>query len=569
LRDDDDIGERPADDPLAVELARTRIANALFATEERVRIGRYHLLQRAGAGGMGVVWSAWDPELERRVAIKLMHVKSEAAREYMLREGQSLAKLSHPNIVPIYDVGTVDEQVYLVMEWIAGITLRAYCAEPRTTKELVGIYLAAGAGVAAAHRAGIVQRDFKPDNVMIGDDGRVRVLDFGLASGGGADGHVAGTPKYMAPEQAAGAATTPAADQYSFGVSLSESLTSKDREVPAWLAAIIARATKQDPAERYPDMDALLAALARDRARAWRRGAVAAALVGAAALAFAIGSQREDDVCSGAGDELAQVWNATRSTALLAHVRTLGTYGAARADSLAAELGAYGTRWAAARKGACLAEHRNEITEPLYERGLACLERARAALDAVTDTLSRTTLEKLPDAVRAARNLPAADRCIAEATTDRVAPPPPELAARVSAIGAAATKARYLALAADPAATALAKTTAADADAVAYEPVIAQANLALGAALEMERAKPSADAYAKAADAALAGGDDVRFVEAFARRLFVVSRRDNEDASARRDATLRHHDREAHGRAGRLRTGIALQQCGFGTNGGR
>jgi serine/threonine protein kinase len=134
--DDAGLGDRAAEDALALEVAQSRVANALFATEERVRIGRYHLLQRAGAGGMGVVWSAWDPELERRVAIKLMHVKSAAAREYMLREGQSLAKLSHPNIVPIYDVGTIDEQVYLVMEWIAGIRC-AYCAEPRTTKQLV------------------------------------------------------------------------------------------------------------------------------------------------------------------------------------------------------------------------------------------------------------------------------------------------------------------------------------------------------------------------------------------------------------------------------------------------
>jgi hypothetical protein len=279
-------------------------------------------------------------------------------------------------------------------------------------------------------------------------------------------------------------------------------------------------------------MEALLADLARDPARRWRRGAALAALVGAAGLAFAIGSQRGDDVCTGTDTELSQVWNAERSAALLAHVGTLGSYGAARAASLTAELEAYGKRWRLARKSACLVEHRNEITEPLYERGLACLERARAALDAVATTLSRTSLEKLPDAIRAARNLPAADRCIAEATTDRVEPPPPELAARVSAIGAAATKARYLALAADPAATALAQTAAADADGTGYPPVVAQANLALGAALEMERAKPSADVYGKAADAALAGGDDIRFVEAFARRLFVVSRRSDEDASA-------------------------------------
>jgi hypothetical protein len=278
-------------------------------------------------------------------------------------------------------------------------------------------------------------------------------------------------------------------------------------------------------------MDALLVVLARDPARLWRRGAVAAALVGAAGLAFAIGAQRGDDVCSSAGDELAQVWNPARSAALLAHVSTLGSYGAGRAASLAGELEAYGKRWSVARKGACLAEHRNAITEPIYERGLACLERSRAALDAVMETLSRTSLEKLPDAVRAARNLPAAERCVAEATTDRVEPPPREVAARVSAIGAAATKARYLALAADSAATALAQKAAVDADALNYPPLIAQANLALGASLEMSQAAERSDVYGKAADAALAGGDDVQFVEAFARRLFVVSRREDEDAS--------------------------------------
>ncbi|HLL24292.1 MAG TPA: serine/threonine-protein kinase, partial [Kofleriaceae bacterium] len=297
------IGERPPGDALALEVARSRIANSLFATDERVRFGRYQLLECAGAGGMGAVWSAWDPELERRVAIKVMHVESAAARDYMLREGQALAQLSHPNIVPVYDVGSVGDRVYLVMEWIAGVTLRAYVSEPRTVKELVAVYMAAGTGVAAAHRAGIVQRDFKPDNVMIGEDGRVRVLDFGLARG--EEGVIAGTPRYMAPEQARGEEVTPAADQYAFGVALHEALA-KRGELPAWLAAIVTRATAAEPAARYPDMDALLAALSRDPARLWRRRAAVAGAVLAAGTAFAIGTLRADEpvACTGAVDEL-------------------------------------------------------------------------------------------------------------------------------------------------------------------------------------------------------------------------------------------------------------------------
>jgi eukaryotic-like serine/threonine-protein kinase len=526
------LGARPDEDAMALEVARARIANALFATEEQVRIGRYQLLQRAGAGGMGVIWSAWDPELDRRVAIKLMHARSEAARDTLLREGQSLARLSHPNIVPIYDVGSAGDQVYLVIEWIAGETVRAFGQQPRSTKELVAIYLAAGAGVMAAHRAGIVHRDFKPDNVMIGDDGRVRVLDFGLAhaserSDGSSSGAIAGTPRYMAPEQASGAATTPASDQYSFGVSLRESLSARGA-VPAWIAQVIERATAAAPEARYPDMDALLAALARDPARIWRRRAAVAAAVLAAAAAFAVGAARhraEIDLCSGAPAELAAIWNPARTEGMVVHVRTLGEYGSAEAGPLADQLSAYGARWIAARRGACLALQRNDVTPALYERGLACLERSRSALDAVTTALARSPLERLPESVLAARNLPDAERCLAEATTDPVAPPRAELAARVSSLGARVTRASYLALAADPASAALARTAVGEAEQIGYAPLLARAQIALGAALSLTPGSPTVAAYAAASEAALQGGDDATFVEAFARQLFAASQR--------------------------------------------
>jgi serine/threonine protein kinase len=244
---------RPAPDRLVRAVARARIVDKLFARKQEVKLGRYHLLEMIGAGGMGVVWGAFDPELDRRVAIKLVKTELSAARERILAEGKALAKLSHPNVVGVYDVGVVDDQIYIVMEWVRGGNLRAYCREPRAVRELVAIYRAAGEGLSAAHRAGLIHRDFKPDNAMIGDDGRVRVLDFGLARGevrrgtgssgggegeGGAEGGAgaegsdltrgAGTPRYMPPEQARGAELTPAADQYAFCVSLREALAGRD-----------------------------------------------------------------------------------------------------------------------------------------------------------------------------------------------------------------------------------------------------------------------------------------------------------------------------------------------------
>src|SRR5258707_2323046 len=145
-------------DELARTVARTRIANALFATDERVNVGRYHLLELVGSGGMGVVWGAWDPELERRVAIKLLKATRRAARDRILLEGQALAKLSHPNVVPVFDVGVVGDQIYIVMEWVRGRNLRAYGKQPRSIREILAVYRSAGEGLAAAHAAGLIHR---------------------------------------------------------------------------------------------------------------------------------------------------------------------------------------------------------------------------------------------------------------------------------------------------------------------------------------------------------------------------------------------------------------------------
>src|ERR1041384_7010889 len=196
---------------------------------------------------MGLVWGAWDPELERRVALKLVRFQTADSRERMLREGRLLAGLSNPHVVAVFDVGVIEDQVYLVMEWIRGESLREHAAHATDRRSILAVYRQAAEGLAAAHSAGVVHRDFKPDNAVVGDDGRVRVLDFGLAvRGDGAyDATSAGTPGYMPPEQARGVVVTAAGDQYALCVSLREALE-RLGELPRWITAIVDRGTDPD-----------------------------------------------------------------------------------------------------------------------------------------------------------------------------------------------------------------------------------------------------------------------------------------------------------------------------------
>jgi eukaryotic-like serine/threonine-protein kinase len=207
------------------------------------RLGRFEVRRVLGAGGMGVVYEAYDAELARRVAIKVMRPELPASALARTRiEALALARLSHPNVVQLYEIGVHEGRTYLVTELVEGEGLRAWMASRRSEGEVLGVFAQAGAGLAAAHAVGLVHRDFKPDNVIVGADGRVRVLDFGLArdelradpaamsvswatTSGAAEpptetGAVMGTPAYMAPEQRLGAPADPRSDQYSFFSSL-------------------------------------------------------------------------------------------------------------------------------------------------------------------------------------------------------------------------------------------------------------------------------------------------------------------------------------------------------------
>lgn len=238
----------PAVDDVEARRARAAIEGRLFAGRpQEMVIGRYRLQARIGSGGMGVVYRAHDPELERDVALKLLNpdaindTNAEQARGRLLREARTMARLPDPHVIQVYDVGTFEEGVFVAMELVEGGSLAVWLREPRPWQETLRRFIAAGRGLAAAHAAGIVHRDFKPENVLVGEDGRVRVGDFGLAGAPGSraedvtwdddrpssltrTGAVLGTPKYMAPEQERGAPPDAASDQFSFCVALFEAI---------------------------------------------------------------------------------------------------------------------------------------------------------------------------------------------------------------------------------------------------------------------------------------------------------------------------------------------------------
>ena len=317
-----------------------------FQVESEIRhgskIGRFVVVGELGSGGMGVVYTGHDPELDRRVALKVMRAAAatEEERLRMQREGQAMARVTHPNVITVYEVGTQGNLVFLAEELLDAGTLGSWLEAPRAQSDLVAKFVAAGRGLAAAHAAGLVHRDFKPDNVLLGKDGRVRVADFGLARAIGPGdedlpaatranmaraqldlsrnpmdaltrtGAVMGTPMFMAPEQHNGDRADARSDQFAFCVALYHALYGEwpyagktsvaladaviagrmekpPKAIAAWLRNIIVRGLATRPADRYPSMTALLAELERPAANHGRKlvfGAIGLGLVGVAVV---------------------------------------------------------------------------------------------------------------------------------------------------------------------------------------------------------------------------------------------------------------------------------------------
>ncbi len=400
-------------------------------------LGRYVVLETLGQGGMGIVLAAYDSKLDRRVALKLLrrHASSDPENHArLLREAQALAKLSHPGVVSVYDVGELRGQVFIAMEYIDGPNLRQWCrdAEP-SPAEIIRVFGAAAKGLRAAHDAGIVHRDFKPDNVLLGSDGGVRVTDFGLAleahvaaepsssgweSGGGAGrltetGMVMGTPAYMPIEQHAGHVTDHRSDQFSFCVSFFEALYGvrpfsgntadeyclsirkadiptppSNVTVPRRVHRAILKGLGAKPGDRHASMQALIRAMTprtRNR-RTWLLGGLGGLAIGAAAVALVDPSSQP---CSAFDDHMAEVYGKEQKRQMLANFTATGLpYAQEVYDTSTERLDDYADRWAGAAKDACLASERGEQSDHMLDLRMHCLDRARSRLRATVDVLS-------------------------------------------------------------------------------------------------------------------------------------------------------------------------------------
>jgi tetratricopeptide (TPR) repeat protein/predicted Ser/Thr protein kinase len=388
---DDDSALRdakPVSGDLVDRVLEAKLRARLFGTAVEPTLGRLRLEGVLGRGGMGSIISAFDPVLDRHVAVKSLHTGADD-RDQLLREARLLAKLSHANVVPVYDVIEDAGGAYLVMERVAGGNLRTWMTEPHGWRDVVALFIQIGHGLSAAHALGIVHSDVKPENVVV-SDGRPRLIDFGLA------GHAtdatrsrAGTRAYLAPERVAGQASSPAADQYAFFASLSEALGEARRA--AWLDKAIRRGMDPDPAKRFPTMTAAVAAL--DRTSSIVKIAVAATLAAVVALAVVIVVQRRaarDDTCTGSDTLVAQAWSPPRRFTLIGAFAGTGAPNAsAIAMRVATKLDRYAADWVGLRTQSCVATRVQKTqSEQLLDRSIACFDRQLVALASITQLLA-------------------------------------------------------------------------------------------------------------------------------------------------------------------------------------
>jgi tetratricopeptide (TPR) repeat protein/tRNA A-37 threonylcarbamoyl transferase component Bud32 len=417
----------------------------------------FEIVERIGAGGMGVVYRARDHRLGRDVAIKL-HVGHTDDR--LETEAMAMARLSHPNVITVHEVGTYKDHLFIAMEFVEGDSARGWLdAAERGADEVLEVFAQAGRGLEAAHQAGLVHRDFKPDNIFIGDDGRVCVGDFGLAraegerepeaggapelSSGTQTGSVVGTLAYMAPEQLDGAAVDARADQFAFCASLwealsgvrpfdADSVTSRVRSlaerrelpplpdaVPRRIAAALRRGLANDPAERFPSMTELLEHIApatRPSRAGWIAFAVATvAAAGAVIYAVNASSAAGDagDSCAPVDPALGTIWSSERrQTIERAFVATDVKYAPVAWSAVSRLASDYATAIAADRQRACReAKSGAGLSTAMYQRRLTCLRRRERSLDSLLDILEDADTEVVSNAVDAAGALPPVSIC--------------------------------------------------------------------------------------------------------------------------------------------------------------
>ena len=544
-------------------------------------VGRYVVLNPLGAGGMGVVYAAYDPQLDRKVALKLLHIEAVSrsgvtqsrvdGHTRLLREAQAMARLRHPNVVSVHDVGSYGERVFIAMEFVEGSTLKSWLrSHPRTRKEVLAVFVQAGRGLQAAHDAGLVHRDFKPDNVLVSTAGQAQVLDFGLAKSteDGAEspgqtsrgelelasslnslsreltqqGAVMGTPAYMSPEQHMGLPTDARTDQFSFCVALYEALygtppfpadslptlalavvTGKVAEapresqarVPVWLRKVLLKGLLTDPAQRHPSIAALIDELTRDPSSTRRRWLYAAAAV--AAIAVGVGGYAQylassEQRCADAEQGLTGVWDhkvreATRDAFLAA---SESGFAEDTWQRVARTLDAYTTAWVGLQTAVCSAtyiDHTQSVE--LWHLQSACLARRLSEVQAVTEVFRQPDAAVVERAVEIVAGLSDLRTCTDEDALTHALVPPADLQTRtaVDAVRVRLDSAKMRERAGKYGpGLEQARSAALEARALAYPPVLAEALVVEGNLLKESGDTRGAETTLEAAIVAAAEG---------------------------------------------------------------
>ncbi len=543
------------------------------ALERGTVVGRYIVLEKVGAGGMGVVYAAFDPDLDRRVALKLVQPRrsnSSDAITRMLREAQALARLSHPNVVAVHDVGEARGGVFLAMEFVRGETFARWRHRAKPTwREVLDVMAAAGRGLAAAHDKGLVHRDVKPDNIMIDEDGRVRVMDFGLArpsddtsrddvrppSGdderpwspalGSAltnDGAIIGTVGYMAPEQFGGGSIGAPTDQFAYCVTLWEALYGRrpfaaptfeamaiavaghdvvppprTTEVPAWVHKVLVRGLAADPAARWPSMRALLDALAADpgpRRTRWIVAAVATGVALTGITALRVHSQRRRSACADAAAAIAQHWSPQIAETVRSGIERSGVADPEAAFARTVPwLDRYAESWSSAASEVCVAATiEQRFDADLHTRAQDCLAERAAELDELVRLLESPSADAVREAIASASALTPVASC---RDADQLAWSPvvgDERRADATAVRQLLARASIARSMGDPDAGLTQAEAALDAaQALELDHLIARAHLEIGAACVERDEGPRAEVELRTAYrlAAAAGVDEV------------------------------------------------------------
>lgn len=529
-------------------------------------VNRYVVLFELGAGGMGVVYAVHDPELDRKVALKLLHPQLDAdadrvmvrdARARLVREAQALAKLNHPHIVAVYDAGEHAGAVWLAMEYVDGETLGAWMrSRRRTWREVLDVLIPTCQGLAAAHKAEIIHRDIKPDNIMLGKDGRIRLMDLGLARvldrddthgiegeqtndlglGVTRAGAILGTPAYMSPEQFHGQVADERADVFAICATMWEALFGQrpftgntvmelaanvvsgviqpvprdpmSRRVPRWLRRVCLRGLAVEPDNRFVSADALLLALLRGRrqARIHARLLAAFGVIAVGALGFAIQQYdvaRRTVACEEVATSITDVWNPDVRAEVREGLLSTGlSYAPVTVEKVMPILDTQAQSWSKHRLDVCVAgEIEHTLAPVLVDRAIWCLEERRNVFSALINELTRAGNSTVSKAVIAAASLPTPVTCTEKQVLSAMPPPPPvEVRAEVEVVRTSLSRAlAQLAAGHYSSALRITRTALVEAQALNWRPLIAKARQLEGRLLGKQGALPEAEATSLAA----------------------------------------------------------------------